>query len=75
MPRIKTKGEAICFRLPVHLWDVLVELSAEANIPPQQWAHDHLVDILQATVRSPDVSAKVGADDQSAAARMLDGII
>lgn len=38
MPRIKTKGESIAFRLPVHLDDALNSLAADAGMSAREFA-------------------------------------
>ena len=46
MPRIKTKGEAIAFRLPVHLDDAFAKMAEDNGMTPRDYAAKIIEDFI-----------------------------
>jgi hypothetical protein len=47
MARVKTKGDALLFRLPIHLYDKLCRLAVEQRIRPTILAERIIIEYLE----------------------------
>jgi predicted DNA-binding protein len=72
MPRVKTKGESIAFRLPVHLDDALNALAEDAGMTPRDFAAKIVEEyITQGEYRKPAQRANANRTGAAIAAEMF----